>query len=310
MKVLYFNNCWFTNVGEAFIDIGGMELTRQIFGKNIQIACLSAMTDYYMKYSPEKKKKLITLMSKSKNILPFRANEYLTADYVIVPGMVGTLEFLQAPSKKMIDELVSKGCKVIFLGLGCLKYDEEELSTLKKYFEAIKPVLITTRDNETYEAFKDIAPCVKAIDCAFWGVDAFDPRGFSDKKYEIITFNNTEEPIELRKNNKNVVRPFHMQYSFKKEDSCNNMMISDTPYDYLTLYANAERVYTDLVHATIISIMYGTPVKCWKVDKRAQVFDALDGIECKDGWYSVSESVLKEQKKKIVEEIHKIIKVV
>ena len=31
MKIVYFNNCWFTNVGEAFIDLGGMELTKRIF---------------------------------------------------------------------------------------------------------------------------------------------------------------------------------------------------------------------------------------------------------------------------------------
>lgn len=309
MKILYFNNCWFTNVGEAFIDIGGMELSRQIFGENVQIACISAMTDYYIKHAPEKKKKSKWMLHNDSNndFLPFRANEYLNADYVIAPGMVGTLEFLNAPSRKMIDELINKGCKAIFLGLGCLKYDQEEITALREYFEKIKPALITTRDNETYEAFKDIAPCVKAIDCAFWAIDSFDPRGFIDKEYEIVTFNNINEPEELKKINHNVVRPFHMQYSYKRENGCDNMMISDTPYDYLTLYANAERVYTDLVHATIVSIMYGTPVKCWKVDKRAQVFDALEGVKCQDGWYSVPEFTLKEQKKRIVKEICNII---
>lgn len=27
MKILYYNNCWFTNVGEDFVDIGEMGLT-------------------------------------------------------------------------------------------------------------------------------------------------------------------------------------------------------------------------------------------------------------------------------------------
>ena len=311
MKILYFNNCWFTNVGEAFIDIGGMELSRQIFGKNVQMACISAMTDYYIKNAPEKEHRLRWTLHEHRDydFLPFRISEYLNADYVIVPGMVGTLEFLNAPSRKMIDKLVNKGCKAIFFGLGCLKYDQNEISALREYFQRIKPALITTRDNETYEAFKDIAPCVKAIDCAFWTIDSFDPRGFVEKNYEVITFNNTNEPTELKKIKCNVVRPFHMQYEYRRENGHDYMMISDTPYDYLTLYANAERVYTDLVHATVVSIMYGTPVKSWKVDKRAQVFNALEGIECKDSWYSVPELTLQEQKRKIIKEIHSIISV-
>ena len=48
MKILYLNNCWFTNVGEAFIDVGGMELARKIFPDS-SIACFSAMSNYYVK---------------------------------------------------------------------------------------------------------------------------------------------------------------------------------------------------------------------------------------------------------------------
>ncbi len=41
-------------------------------------------------------------------------------------------------------------------------------------------------------------------------------------------------------------------------------MIFDTPYDYLTVYANARMVYTDLVHTTIVYLMYETQVKYWE----------------------------------------------
>ena len=43
MSILYFNNCWFTNIGEAFIDIGAIELLKQLFPGQ-QIINFSHMT--------------------------------------------------------------------------------------------------------------------------------------------------------------------------------------------------------------------------------------------------------------------------
>lgn len=308
MKVLYFNNCWFTNAGEAFIDVGGMELTRRIFGDSANVACLSAMTDYYCKNAPKRiPRRLLRKGSMIDTTNTFKISNYLCADYVILPGMVGTLEYLNAPSRRMVDTLLCGGCKPVFLGLGCERYDTEELEALKRYFESVKPALITSRDNETYEAFKNVAPCVRGIDCAFWSIDQFDPRGFCDKSYEVITFNRTNEPDELKTHQNNVVRPWHMQYSYRYEDYHDQGLISDTPFDYLTLYANAERVYTDLVHATIVSLMYGTPVKYWRTDKRCQAFYALDNFQDESGWLSVSPDSLQRQKTRIIEQARAVL---
>lgn len=309
LKVIYFNNCWFTNVGEAFIDVGGIELIRQILGEDIQLACISAMTDYYCRNAPRRNTSRFFKSSANLDLSStFKLSNHLNADYVILPGMVGTQEYLAAPSRKMVDTLVEKGCRPIFLGLGCDKYDEKEADALRRYFEDIKPALITSRDNETFEIFKDVAPCVKGIDCALWSVDKFDPRGFVDKSYEVITFNRTIEPQELHSHQSNVVRPWHMQYSYRYEDYHDSGLISDTPMDYLTLYANAKRVYTDLVHATIVSLMYGTPVKYWRTDKRCQAFYALDDLQDNGGWLSTSEDILQKQKARIVEQAKLVMK--
>lgn len=305
MRILYFNNCWFTNVGEAFIDIGGMYLTKKIFGDDCKIACVSAMTDYYVNNAPLSKYHFFPKTLEHKNI-SFKLSDYLSADYVVIPGMVGTLEYLNAPSKKMIDDLVEKGCRPIFLGLGGEKYDEKEFDSVKRYFERIKPVLVTTRDNEIYEQYKNVAPCVKAIDCAFWTVDAFDPRGFVERNYDVVTFNRIEEP-QCLKNKNHVVRPWHMQYQFRRERGEKTTLISDSPYDYLTVYANANRVYTDLVHATIVSLMYGTPVKYWENGKRFKAFYALNELKKNEGFLFTPENLLKQQKEQIVLKSKKII---
>ena len=48
MKVTYFNNCWFTNVGEGFIDLGAYEIIKQVFGTNVNIATVTDMTEWYI----------------------------------------------------------------------------------------------------------------------------------------------------------------------------------------------------------------------------------------------------------------------
>ena len=300
MRVLYFNNCWFTNVGEAFIDIGGMELVKRIFGEDCTIACLSAMSDYYCQHAMNR---TVTGRFKGTDNNTFKISEYVNADYVIIPGMVGTLDYLKAPSRKMIDRLADKGCRTVFLGLGCERYDSEESEALKLYFDHIKPAMIMTRDNETYDILKNYTPCVKGIDCAFWGIDVFDPRGFGDKEYEIVAFNRTDEPSGLQVSADNIVRPWHMQYEYRKEKYRDKIFISDSPYDYMTLYANAKRVYTDLVHAAIISLMYGAPVKIWRTDKRSRALEALTGLADSEGWLSVSEDKLSEQKEGVMREL-------
>ena len=305
MRVLYFNNCWFTNVGEAFIDIGGMTLTKKIFGQDCAMACLSAMTNYYVTNAPSNRR----FFQKDISPVPvnFKISDYINADYVIIPGMVGTREYLNAPSCRMVDRLVEKGCRPVFLGLGGIEYNQEEIEAMKVYFDHIKPALITSRDDLVYDAYKDVAPCVKGVDCAFWSVDSFDPRGFKDCDYDVVTFNRIEEP-EMFNDFQDVVRPWHMQYQYRKGDGDKTIMLSDTPYDYLTLYANARRVYTDLVHATIVSLMYGTPVKYWENGTRFKCFYALKDLQNDDDFLSVSEESLNQQKKQIIQEARQIIK--
>lgn len=313
MKILYFNNCWFTNVGEAFIDLGGMELTKRIFA-GAQMACISAMSNYYTASVKatwrdnvrDIKKHLSNIGGKREKAESNvgQMDHHLDADYVIVPGMVATQEFLNAKSRQMIDHLRSRGCKVIFLGMGGLDYEREEVYEFSKYLDQLKPELVVTRDIVTYENYKEAANCISGIDCAFWTSDVFNPKGFQHSSYDVVSFNRSEEPAMFSAWDTPVIRPWHMQYSYQKKNYRKDILISDTPYDYLTVYANANKVYTDLVHASIISLMYGVPVKYWYIDKRSYAFDAVNHLKTDaDGFMSVSEEALRAQKENVLEEI-------
>ena len=217
MKILYFNNCWFTNVGEAFIDIGGMELVRNIFSSDCQICCMSAMSNWYTehaRYSSGIKDIVSKFISTGKSNEVADMSIMLDADYIIMPGMMGSIEYLEGPERHMIDNLVRRGCKVIFLGLGFGDYTSEERSVFSKYIENLKPALIVSRDKNVFEAMKNIAPCIDGIDCAFWTRDVFDPRGFARTEYDIVSFNRTEQPDIFSNWDVPIIYPQHMQYLY------------------------------------------------------------------------------------------------
>lgn len=313
MKILYYNNCWFTNVGEAFIDIGGLYLTKELFhnlkkDEEYRCCCISSMSEYYAQNAPIRSRKSILLNRSipvsNDDIFKFQD---LKADYLVIPGMIGNIEFLNAPSRKKIDKLVRDGIKLVLLGLGCYEFTEKEFHLFGEWIKEVKPVLIISRDKDTYNAFKDMAPCVNGIDCAFWSINSFDPRGFSTNKYDIITYNRSLEPLCYANLTENIVRPMHMQYTYRREDFKKNLFISDSPYDYLSLYANGNKVYTDLVHATVVSLMYGVPVNFTPVDKRKNVIEAIDNLKNNNGWLSVAEKDLNEQKKNIINASKKLL---
>lgn len=302
-RIIYYDNCWFTNVGEAFIDIGSLQLLKKIF-PNEAIACVSNMTNFYYNEITE---------NRSNPLFNYEENSHIVSDYffcydcdyIVLSGMFACSSYLKAEGagRRIVDYYVKRGAKVIFLGLGGALYSKEEVNEFSEYLKDIKPELVMTRDLITYENYKNCCKCIPGIDCAFWIKESFNPKGFQKKEYDIFAFNRSNEPQDLDNNNIQIVRPWHMQYYLKEEKCKKGLMVSDSPYDYLTLYANARMVYTDLVHATIISLMYGTPVKYWYIDKRSSAFDAINGLVHQNGWLSVSSADLNKQKKEIEEEI-------
>lgn len=100
------------------------------------------------------------------------------------------------------------------------------------------------------------------------------------------------------------MHPWHFQYTLDESKtrylSKNNLFVSDSPYEYLTLYANADKVYTDMVHATIPSLVYGTPVKYYKIDDRRNAFESLDYIHKDEyGFLTIDKNLLLIEKKQI-----------
>lgn len=296
MRVIYYNNCWFSNVGEAFIDIGAFSIINSLW-KNPKIACMSDMSEWY----GERLVKRCSSWNRGIDLISGKMYEYLEADYIVMSGMFASEIYLESPGRKMVDELIYGGAKLILLGMGSGTYSEKERKALAVYYEKIAPELIITRDRKTYEMYKDYAECISGLDCAFWVKDCFDPRGFSKRKYDVHTFNRSKEPYIEKTDSLEIIRPWHMQWSTSLDDIKENYILSDTPYDYLTIYGNANRVYTDLVHATIPSLQYGVPVKYYYVDERSNAFYSVRSLNIDEqGFMFVDELDLERQKNELI----------
>lgn len=302
MSVLYWDNCWFTNVGEAFIDIGAMNLLSEIFPSET-IINMSKMNWYYIQdlFKEDPYPKLLKMW------------DYIggEAKYLVFAGMHAWDQFLATQKEiRVIEECCERGIELIFLGLGQAFYTNEETEHFSEFLRRIRPKLVVSRDNVTYEHFKDVVPCIKGIDCAFWVGDSYDPSNEKVvKEYDIVSYNRSEEPQKIFSLiQRDFVRAWHFQYSAKKSNIKDYTLISDSPYDYLTLYANATDVYTDLVHATIASLQYGKHVLFEGVDNRAVAIEALENLRRDErGMLYIEKADLEIQKKRVLSEIKSVL---
>lgn len=283
-----------TNIGEAFIDIGACKLLNNIPG--INIIANSSMTEWYLR---DFQRRLTTGnlyhkicgISKSKKVNLsncFKLQDFYKPDYFILAGMFASEQMEKSETLNILKSFRERGTQIIFLGLGGEHYNNSEKEYFGRFLENLSPTLVTTRDHKTYETYKDVVECYDGIDCALWTREVYNPVDFPCVEYSCVTFNRREEPslAELKLDNSaQIIRPIHSLYGTEPR-SCHlqkdRVFLSDSPVDYLTLYANAKAVYTDMVHATLISLMYETPVKYFYFDHRSEVIYSLPIYEDND----------------------------
>lgn len=304
MHIFYWNNCWFTNVGEAFIDIGAMELLKKLIEKSnthIPLVNISNMSAYY-----------INKTVGDAWTHPLSMYDYFRGGVVVFSGMfISEYHIKENPAFfERLEHMCSKGMRIVFLNVGQDTYSKEEADLFMQRLEGIDVPIIVTRDNITYENLKGWRSkdkkILKGIDCAFWVKDVYNPKLSADarKEYDVVSYNRSPEPVEFSQWDREVVRAWHMQYSLTETKVRDNQLVSDTPYDYLTIYANANRVYTDLVHATCVALQYGIPVRFKPVDGRAAVINALENLQMdRNGFLHINEADLERQKERIVASI-------
>ncbi len=324
LRILYYGAGWPTNIGNAFIDLGAIALLRRAV-PDAEIAFASEMPRWFFKYSHDQSKvkkswrfgrwrfdiwdvneRASKCSAVMENALDVAA--LAKCDLLVYAGMAMCEEFVEVNGPSVLT-LSKQGTPVLLLGTGALTYSEDERRLYKDFLREINVIGFVSRDDRSYEMFKDLVPKVhKGIDCAFFVPEAYTPLSLKLPPYIVATFDSMPEPaIDLRECS--LKRAHHDCWSLprlKYTETCDTL-ISDIPYDYLTLYANAEEVHSDRVHACVAALAYGRRARLYHPTPRGSLFEAAGFEHIRDNLVQPDMQLLAQKKAAQVEVIKQLL---
>lgn len=174
---------WGQNIGNAFFNIGGRWILSQMFPEHrvVEIQDQPAYRTFNRKKNGNPKND-VGLLS------------HLDVDYIVLQGPMLTTSF-GAIWEETFKDLAAKGTKFIYLSAAFFHYSDEEFKAAKDILRKYPPALISTRDSETYEQIKDLAPCTyRGIDSAFFVPKAYEPPKLAIEPYITVNFDQYPEP--------------------------------------------------------------------------------------------------------------------
>jgi hypothetical protein len=226
---------------------------------------------------------------------------YFNSDFAVLSGCILDWYLIRQFGPTLLN-LKNKGVKIIINGGGGSSYNEKVISEVRKFLKKIKPYAFISRDEVAFKNYHDLARySYNGVECAFFLNDYFTPAKLEIPKYCVFTFDRQPEP-EIEVKDRLIVRTHHSHYCDPPKNyfEKTNTIISNLPEDYLNLYANAEAVYSDRVHACVVALSYGTPCRLYYKTSRALLFDRVEasGLE-KRLTYPDTNKTEKEKKKQI-----------
>lgn len=280
-KIALLTSVTFNNIGNGFIDLGAeaalmkaLPLNAELFKVSSNANFAATMGQMFMlKENPiinwlwvhtmQRAAKKLHDRSyktvKTQNI--FSMASMVKCDYFIIPGCVLTVPFFTIYGD-LIKRKAEQGSKIIFLGASGNFYTEYEVKFVSEYLRKLRPYAIMTRDSLAYKYYANFTKnSYNGIDNVFFVNLLNLPQIDTDLTPYVVL--NIEEPKHYRikeelKNifkEKNIVYSYHKPFPYTKVSKLvkNGVIVSDNPMDYLLLYRNASEVYSDRVHASLLS---------------------------------------------------------
>ena len=205
---------------------------------------------------------------------------YMKADYAVISGCVLNDYTVRRYGPTLLN-LKGQNIKIIFNGAGGSSYSRSEVNTIRKFLSKIEPHAFITRDEQAFKEYQDLARYpYNGVDCGFFINDFFQPSELQLPKYAVLTFDRQPEP-DMRLNYDLVIRTHHTNLlgGIPKEFFDKpNTLISDSPKDYLYIYANADVIHSDMLHACVPTLSFGRPCKLYHETPRSLLFDRV-GLE-------------------------------
>lgn len=177
------------------------------------------------------------------------------------------------------------------------------------FVRQLNPIGFVSRDDASYEMFSGlVVQAYKGIDCAFFLPEAYSPLPLILSPYVVATFDSVPEP-RLDLNGRRLIRAHHDCWGPPRRTylRTGNTLISDIPYDYLALYANAEEVHSDRVHACVAGLAYGRRVRFYHPTPRASLFDPVKAVGIKERLVQLDMELLSMKKRAQVGVVKEVI---
>lgn len=269
MKILILNGCWTPNIGNAFVNLGTEQIVKKAFGECEIVYSADVANKWFFAQN--------TIGgSYSKN--SFNISKYMDIDLVVWGGMILTKYNFEL-AQDIFMEFSNREIPILFLGAGADEYSSEEAEYVATCLKQLKYVGIITRDDTTYKLLGKYEylkwRIVDGIDAAFFVSECVIPKLDIDR-YDVECFDRIVAPY-IDHEGKKIIFSHHdcngklpTRYINQKDT-----LISELPYDYLTIYKNVDTTYAERVHACIATLAFGNKAMLFSNTVRADLFDKV-----------------------------------
>lgn len=311
---------WITNIGNAFLDIGSKESLREACPE-LEVHTVSVMNrwvSHHMRRGLSGR-----YLGRGIDISnTFNLQEHGRFDYVVQSGAFLGSDWFGLHGD-VLRRICDRGTRLVINGGGMTDeaYTESEIEATRGILKNLRPYAFISRDEDAYSNFSDLAEhSYNGVDCAFFVSDSYPPMELSLPQYIVLNFDKTAEllPTSLLGNESLVIRTHHSfwhNFAFGQYPSMikqyyyrENTMISENPHDYLDLYASASGVFSDRVHACIVTLAYGRRAMLFSGTPRAKLFERVGAKEILTKPIQLDKSRITEEKKRQVKFLSEILR--
>ncbi len=292
LRILYYGAGWPTNIGNGFIDFGAQAILR-LAAPGAQIAFASEMPRWFFRHAQHERSSAVPARMEQAFDVAAASN----CDLVVCSGMAMCREFAEVNGPTVV-KLSERGVPLLLLGTGGEHYTAEEEKIYGSLMQRLNLLAFVSRDDQSFDTFGGHAKrAIKGIDCAFFLPEAYAPLKLDLPPFVAAAFDSTAEPaLELR--GRPLVRAHHdcwgpLPAAYVRHP---NTLVSDLPQDYLTLYANAEEVHSDRVHACIAALAYGRKARLYHPTPRGSLFAAVGVGDVRENLVQLDSAAMREKK--------------
>jgi len=179
--ITYCGGFWSTNIGNSFFDLGIIHLLEKACPNDRIVFCDEQPGNYWTESGTNPQNALNYIDS-------------INSEYLAIAGPLLNKDFPKLWGDTF-EKLFKKGVKLLLISVGCSAYTEEELDICRKFLKKYPPHMLISRDEYTYNNFKDLAThSYNGICCAFYIPDVYQSYKTDLDKYIVLNFDGSPLP--------------------------------------------------------------------------------------------------------------------